>query len=152
MEGKVEEKKSKTGLIIGIVIAAILIVPIVIAALAGLFVLAGITFLWAESFVEVEEETLLYTFDGELRTDGSNSALELTLIRGGEIDWSDYRVELDGTKISTAGQGPTSVGMTATFDVTLYGPFDIGSEYTVRIIDIADNKLIWTSSTICKSG
>ncbi|MBN1389852.1 MAG: type IV pilin [Candidatus Thermoplasmatota archaeon] len=140
------------------VIAVILMVAITV-------VLAGVVFLWAQSFTDDaggDVETL--NIRGEIDVNGLTvssvdySCLSLEVISG-KIDWTKYKVTIETTvvytssttAIGTANTGESNAGDTAFFSATTLTGTDAlvsGTEYSVKIVNIGDNKVVWDNDII----
>ncbi|MGA1793782.1 MAG: type IV pilin [Thermoplasmatota archaeon] len=121
------------------VIAVILMVAITV-------VLAGVVFLWAQSFTDdaggdVEKMNVKGVIDD------SDDDLIIEVISG-KITWGNYKVTVDGSQLTTVTV-ESNAGDTAIFndDVTPV-TFTAGTEYTVKIINIGDNKVVWEDDII----
>mgnify|MGYP003572387586 CR=1 FL=1 len=143
------------------VIAVILMVAITV-------VLAGVVFLWAQSFTNeagggVENLNLRGSIDVNGINDGINtfSVLELEVLSG-TIEWSEYQITIAGTTVydvadltttpDTANGETTSAGQTGYFSVAAYSdaatPLTAASEYTIKIVNIGDNQVVWEDNII----
>lgn len=122
------------------VIAVILMVAITV-------VLAGVVFLWAQSFTNETGGTVkALNLKGSL--DDSDEELSLEVISG-TIVWSDYKVLVNGTTQLSTSAGTSNAGETATFtDATSTIDFAAGTSYNIKIIDIAENKVVWEDDII----
>ena len=140
---ELEEKKSGSA---KIVIIVVVIIGIIFALLviAGVF-MAGITFLWADSFTD-EVETTVLTMNVVGTLDDSEDLLYLEVISG-TYDWADYRVTVDGTTLALTSEPTTSAGGTAIFTG---GQYTAGNLYNVKIVNIAEDKVVWEDDIIAK--
>ena len=122
------------------VIAVILMVAITV-------VLAGVVFLWAQSFTD-ESNTTVETINVKGTIDDSAETLALEVISG-TYTWANYRVTIDGTVVTTVDVS-TSAGGTVTFtdpDI-LVDNFIVGTSYNVKIVNIAEDKVVWEDDII----
>ncbi len=136
------------------VIAVILMVAITV-------VLAGVVFLWAQSFTEDADggvETL--NIKVAAYQDETNSAadkLEIEVL-GGTIVWGDYTVKVDGVEWllfddgdGVAGNTKTTAGQTAVYYSDAdgeSGDFLKGESYKVQIINLEQNKVVFTNEDV----
>ena len=120
------------------VIAVILMVAITV-------VLAGVVFLWAQSFTD-ESDSTVDTMNVKGSIDDSDETLTLEVISG-TYSWDDYRVTVDGTIVTTTAGSSTSAGGSAVFSEALT-TFDVGTEYNVKIVNIAEDQLVWEDDII----
>ena len=128
------------------VIAVILMVAITV-------VLAGVVFLWAQSFTN-EAGGTVRSLNVKGSIDASEDTLSLEVISG-TITWSDYNILIDGTLQSTwATSTPTtsSAGETAVWDDDGTNiDFTAAQSYNVKIVDIAENKVVWEDDIIASA-
>ena len=133
------------------VIAVILMVAITV-------VLAGVVFLWAQSFTEDTgggADSLSVKM--ELKTDGSTiDVLYITPLKG-DIDWSDYKIvfngvtELQGASLvdsTAAALTTTGSGIEQDIDVG-DGSLIVGDKYNVRIILLEDQSVVRDTDVNC---
>ena len=120
------------------VIAVILMVAITV-------VLAGVVFLWAQSFTD-ESDSTVDTMNVKGSIDDSDETLTLEVISG-TYSWDDYRVTVDGTIVTTTAGSSTSAGGSAVFSEALT-TFDVGTSYNVKIVNIAEDQLVWEDDII----
>jgi flagellin-like protein len=137
------------------VIAVILMVAITV-------VLAGVVFLWAQSFTEdagggaktlsVELE-LMEDPDAALPDVTAETDLVITPLKG-NIIWADYQLIFNGAVIDTSALAAvtTNVGIDQTIDVSGAAELTVGTEYTVKMIFIEDQSVILDTDVVCKSG
>lgn len=118
------------------VIAVILMVAITV-------VLAGVVFLWAQSFTD-DAEGGVETINVKGSLDDSANELYLEVISG-TLEWADYKIMVNGTTQLSTTDTSSSAGSTATFTDMDYV---VGTEYNVKIINIADNKVVWEDDII----
>ncbi len=144
------------------VIAVILMVAITV-------VLAGVVFLWAQSFTDEaggggEILNVRGTIDANGFADDtpdSYSGLEIEVISG-TVSWSEYKVTIEGVQVYTetqaaaltaANAGSSSAGESqwftiATYEVVAGTPLVAGTEYNVKIVNIGDNVVVWEDDII----
>ncbi len=123
------------------VIAVILMVAITV-------VLAGVVFLWAQSFTDDSGGTV-ETMNLKGTIDDSEEELSLEVISG-TYSWDDYKVLVNGTDpLTTTVDSSSSAGETALFTGSV--TFDVGNSYNIKIINIADNKVVWENDIIAKA-
>jgi flagellin-like protein len=123
------------------VIAVILMVAITV-------VLAGVVFLWAQSFTEDAgggAKTLSVDLDLEA-TVAPAGELTITPLKG-DVDWGDYELYFNGAILNTTGL-TTSVGEDEVIAVT---GLTIGNEFNVRIVDIEDQTVLVNTNVMCKA-
>ena len=135
------------------VIAVILMVAITI-------VLAGVVFIWAGSFTnETEEEPHYYNVKLTLTTDeGSPPTQNLRVeIMEGRINWEDFNVKIEEVDLATsydedrAGDDeyfPVPDSSTPTGGIDL----SIGISYSVKIVSIDQNRIVYDDDIICVRG
>ena len=123
------------------VIAVILMVAITV-------VLAGVVFLWAQSFTDDSGGTV-ETMNVKGTIDDSAETLSLEVISG-TYTWGDYKVLVNGTDELTTATASSSAGETVSFTEAGY-TFDVGYSYNIKIINIADNKVVWENNIIAKA-
>ncbi|MFW3147098.1 MAG: hypothetical protein ACMUIE_09840 [Thermoplasmatota archaeon] len=95
------------------------------------------------------EEAVVLQGKGELSATDETLILEII---SGSYEWTDYKVTVDGTELRT-DETSSSAGETAEF----YDPDEElellnGEEYTVKIVDIESNRLIWEMDIIAEGG
>jgi len=144
-----QTKKNDMG--VSPVIAVILMVAITV-------VLAGVVFLWAQSFTEdAKGGAKTLSVDLELVNNAAltQDVISITPLKG-DIDWTDYRLIFDGTEVPTANlptgaNNPTTVGLTADInvgDLTLV----VGQKYTVKMVFIEDQSVVLNTDVTCKAA
>lgn len=116
---------------------------IFVAMILGTIVLAGVTFLWAQSYDDTSVTTY-ETMNVRGTIDASEDLLYLEVISG-SYTWGDYRVTVDGTPVTLTSSQTTSAGGTATFTG---GDYIEGTIYNVKIVEIAADRVIWESDII----
>ncbi len=124
------------------VIAVILMVAITV-------VLAGVVFLWAQSFTD-DADGGVETINVKASADGSDDDLVFEVISG-TMKWDDYKILINATtEVTTTAALESSAGEMATFTAAAGPPsFFTGTiEYNVRIINIADNAVVWEDDII----
>jgi len=133
------------------VIAVILMVAITV-------VLAGVVFLWAQSFTEYAgDDVSFFHADITVRTDeGAPPSQELeVLMLKGKVDWSRFEVFFEGIQL-TGSVATTTAGSSETFLIpdAASGGMDISisSEYNVRIVSIDNMEIVYNGETICVYG
>ncbi len=129
-----EKKDTNVLKIVLIVVGVIFILGIV-----GSIILAGVTF-WASSF---EENNDMVVFAVDVQIDAENNELEIVPLSG-TYDWSDYTVKVDD-QVFTTTSSSSSAGDAAFFTTTGWDA-QVGQEYTIKIVDIDDNKVVWQGS------
>ena len=117
------------------VIAVILMVAITV-------VLAGVVFLWAQSFTD-DADGGVDTINVKANADGSDDALYFEVISG-TMKWDDYKI------LTTTAGLESSAGEKATFAGAAGADsfFSKTIEYNVRIVNIADNAVVWEDDII----
>jgi len=134
------------------VIAVILMVAITV-------VLAGVVFLWAQSFTDdAEGDVRSLNIKVSLYSDTADAADKLEIeVLGGTIIWTDYKVVVFGEATITDTDGPDSgatddksnAGDTAVFNLDGDGStINAGEGYKVQIIDLEGNKVIYTNENV----
>lgn len=138
-----QTKKNDLG--VSPVIAVILMVAITV-------VLAGVVFLWAQSFTEDAgggAKTL--SVDLELIRDaGVSDTLTITPLKG-NIDWTDYQLIFNGAAVDTAALSTTNVGIGEDIVVGA-GVLIPGQEYTVKMVFVEDQSVVLDTDVICKAA
>ena len=135
------------------VIAVILMVAITV-------VLAGVVFLWAQSFTEdTGGGASTLSVDMELTTDGAVDTLYVTPLKG-NIDWSDYKLvfngatEFQGATLVDGAAAPlvsTAVGVQQDIVVGA-GAITVGEKYNVRIILLEDQSVVVDTNVVCTAA
>jgi flagellin-like protein len=124
------------------VIAVILMVAITV-------VLAGVVFLWAQSFTDDAEggvETVNVKASLYEDTAAALDKIEIEVISG-TMTWSEYTVTIESNTATLAGSTSAGGTATATGDWTLVK----GTEYTIKIVNIGENKVVWEDDVIALS-
>ena len=141
------------------VIAVILMVAITV-------VLAGVVFLWAQSFTDEaggggEILNVKGSIDANGLVDGTPTTYTVLTIEtiSGTVDWSLYKVTVGGVQVydvaSLTTTPDTSNGLTASAGDSTY--FSVaawttlltaGTEYNVKIVNIGENALVWEDDII----
>lgn len=130
MEDKKSGGKSIIVIVVGIILAAMVL---------GTILLAGVTFLWSESFVD-EVTPRIETMNLIGSIDSSENLLHFYVISG-TYDWEDHRVLVDETVLTlTSGPIISCCGQNATFTG---GTYTAGMVYPVYIVEIAGDRLRW---------
>jgi len=124
------------------VIAVILMVAITV-------VLAGVVFLWAQSFTN-EAGGTVRSLNVKGSIDAGNSELQLEVISG-TITWADYKILVDGSEVSGASVNETSSSAGETAHYYSHGSFSVAQSYNVKIVDIAENKVVWEDDIIASA-
>lgn len=127
-----------------IIIVVVAIVGIILAVMVlGTILMAGVTFLWAQSYDDTTVTTY-ETMNVRGTIDASEDLLYLEVISG-SYTWGDYRVTVDGTPVTLTSSQTTSAGGTATFTG---GEYTAGTVYNVKIVEIAADRLLWDNDII----
>jgi flagellin-like protein len=123
------------------VIAVILMVAITV-------VLAGVVFLWAQSFTD-DAGGGVETINVKGVIDASDADLSIEVVSG-TYTWSDYRVLVDGAVQINTTTTESSAGETAVYTADGTGTWTVaaGEEYNVKIINIGDDKVVWEDDII----
>ncbi len=133
------------------VIAVILMVAITV-------VLAGVVVLWVTRLSKTEEEgPEMLTLDVKLYSDGT---MTIDNNGGGKITWTNYKITIDGVGIAgtsdynndntneTWSDGTpgstveTDVGERLTITLTTPSSITVGQEYTVKVVNLATQKVV----------
>jgi len=130
------------------VIAVILMVAITV-------VLAGVVFLWAQSFSEYSgDDVSFFHADITVRTDEGlppNQELEVLMLKG-KVEWSRYEVYFDDIQLTTPIT-ETKAGETETFPIPDSGSggmdIEVSSEYNVRIVSIDNMEMVYNGDVVC---
>ena len=134
------------------VIAVILMVAITV-------VLAGVVFLWAQSFTDDTGGTVeTLNIKATATSDGTDNYLIIEVM-GGSVDFTKYQVKLtevgdptnsvtfDSTDLDVPATTTYNAGDTASFTSTsgtdLLTLITTGNSMNVKIINIGDNKIVW---------
>ena len=131
------------------VIAVILMVAITV-------VLAGVVVLWVTRLSKTEEEgPEMLTLDVKLYDSTTNDYMEIYNNGGGEINWANYKITIDGTPIANTLSGTTEVGEKVTFtngtdNVSI--SVTAGQTYTVKVVNIVTNKVVWEQEITAQSA
>ena len=128
------------------VIAVILMVAITV-------VLAGVVFLWAQSFTEdTGDDVRNLNIKVSLYEDTDAAAADILEIEvlGGTIIWGDYEVNVESTDAGSPTSGATGGQSTAGDTAVFTSPVVItsGQTYKVQIIDLEANKVAYTSENV----
>ncbi|MGA1793781.1 MAG: archaellin/type IV pilin N-terminal domain-containing protein [Thermoplasmatota archaeon] len=130
------------------VIAVILMVAITI-------VLAGVVFIWAQSFAdEVREEPDYYNVRVSITTDEGSPPTQLLRVEllEGRIHWSSFSVKVDDVvlAISTEEDRAGDQEIFAIPDSSASGiDISVGSSYVVKIISLDYNSIVYNDEIIC---
>ncbi len=161
-----QTKKNDMG--VSPVIAVILMVAITV-------VLAGVVFLWAQSFTDqagddVKTLNLKVGIDSNAFLCGANAdhaGVEIEVL-GGTINWNEYKilinvggsdiilynaltsVDVSAAPLSANGDSQSLAGETVwyTQDTLTTASVTVGSPYTVKIVDIDGNRVAWKSENV----
>jgi flagellin-like protein len=141
------------------VIAVILMVAITV-------VLAGVVFLWAQSFTdeaggggEILNVKASIDVNGLTGASGGPYSLVTVEVISGSVDWSQYKITVDGVQIydvATLATNPditngesASAGDSEYFSIAAWStPLAAGTEYNVKIVNIGENALVWEDDII----
>ena len=138
------------------VIAVILMVAITV-------VLAGVVFLWAQSFTDeaggdvenVNIKASAYDNDDSAASPATHDYITFEIISG-TYDFDDYRVTVDGTTVSvTDTETEYSAGQTVTLDAsteTTSELFEPSDSVTIKMVNIAENKVVWEDDVIATTA
>ncbi len=127
------------------VIAVILMVAITV-------VLAGVVFIWAQSFTnEVESKQDFVNLKAEaMINNAGDQILSFTVISGSMV-WTEYKLSINDIFITNNENDETGAGEDKEF---LVDPsevdWDIGDHLEIQIIDIFHDKIIWENGIIVK--
>jgi flagellin-like protein len=130
------------------VIAVILMVAITV-------VLAGVVFLWAQSFSEYTgDDVSFFHADITIRTDEGtppNQELEVLMLKG-KVEWTRYEVYFEDIHL-TGSTAVTQAGNSETFNIPDSGSggidIQISSEYNVRIVSIDNMETVYNGNAVC---
>ena len=130
------------------VIAVILMVAITI-------VLAGVVFLWAQSFTEyTNDDVSFFQADITLTTDEGippNQELEVLMLKG-NVDWSRFDIYFEDLHLA-GSMAVTQAGSSETFTIPDSGSggidIQISSEYNVRIASIDNMEIVYNGQVVC---
>lgn len=139
-----EEKQGKSTTTIILIVVGIVIGVMVI----GTIVMAGVVFLWAQSFTD-EADGGIETVNVKGSIDAQSDEVTIEAISGTYF-WDDYRVSVDGVTFSTTATS-TSAGGEAVFTTTGWDA-ETGSEYNIKIINIGNNAVVWENDVIAKAS
>lgn len=117
------------------VIAVILMVAITV-------VLAGVVFLWAQSFTD-DADGDVENLDITVSISGATDAMTIQ-VTSGTYTWSEYRVTVDGATLDTPSVATTSAGQSTVYtDSTT--TFDVDAQDSVHVIitHIEENRIVW---------
>lgn len=120
------------------VIAVILMVAITV-------VLAGVVFLWAQSFTEDAGDSVK-TLSVDMELDAGDGTLTITPLKG-NIDWSEYKIICNGDEITFTGT--TNAGLSQTF--ALNNTVTAGNDYNVKIVIIEDQTVVLNTDVSAKA-
>jgi flagellin-like protein len=129
-------KKNNLG--VSPVIAVILMVAITV-------VLAGVVFLWAQSFTEDTGDTV-DTLSVDMELDATNDILTVTPLKG-NIDWADYKIVCNGDEILMTGT--TNAGISQ--DFALNNTITAGEEYNVKFVSLGDQSVVVDTEVTAKA-
>ncbi|MDG6224852.1 MAG: type IV pilin [Candidatus Thermoplasmatota archaeon] len=133
------------------VIAVILMVAITV-------VLAGVVFLWAQSFTEGSGDTVT-TLNVRIKlyedttVANQDDKLEIEVL-GGTIDWDNYAVKVNGVEYAQTGPldaTPAVITISNAGDTALFVDdmgITKGTAYKVQIVDLDGNKVAYTSENV----
>ncbi len=134
------------------VIAVILMVAITV-------VLAGVVFLWAQSFTDDADGGVETVNVKAAAYDNDDAGPPATFdyitfeIVSGTYDFDDYRVTLDGTTLTVVGATTEfSAGESVSFENNAADLFEPSDSVDIKIINIADNKLVWEDDVIATTA
>ncbi|MFW3145394.1 MAG: type IV pilin [Thermoplasmatota archaeon] len=126
------------------VIAVILMVAITV-------VLAGVVFLWAQSFIGDEDTVDTMNIKVNLYADqtGPNTADKIEVeVVSGQINWGDYEIRIGATTLTDVTT--SNAGDTLTIAAGL-PVLTQGETYAVKIVNVGENKVVWEKDIIAKS-
>jgi flagellin-like protein len=131
------------------VIAVILMVAITV-------VLAGVVFLWAQSFTGNEDTVTAISVDAELEYDDTVAAestdLYITPTKG-EIDWSIHKIYFEGTEVVHGLTTTTTTGATQPIQISSVAGFaTVGEDYQFRIVNVENDQVVVDQTVTCKSA
>ncbi len=135
-----EEKQGKSTTAIILIVVGIVIGVMVI----GTIVMAGVVFLWAQSFTD-EADGGVETMNVKGNIDAQTDEITFEIISG-TVFWDDYRISVDGVTFSTT-TAQSSAGDSAVFTTSGWDA-EIGYNYNVKIINIGENTVVWEDDII----
>jgi flagellin-like protein len=132
------------------VIAVILMVAVTV-------VLAGVVFLWAQSFTEYAvDDVSFFQVDVTVRTDEGtppNQELEVLMLKG-KVDWARYEVHFEDIQLA-GSTAVTTAGSSEVFTVpdSTSGGYDleISNKYNIRIVSIDSMEIVYIGDSVCIS-
>ena len=151
MTDNIEEKKGIKGSKIAIILTVIICIVLLVAGIT--VVLAGVVFLWGQSFTDDSGgtvETVNVKADITYST-GPPMVNTLTFdIMSGSVDWSKYEVRVDGVALP-ASTDLDHAGDSESFTWTPTSN-NVGETLNVKIINIEEYKVVWERDIIVKSS
>jgi flagellin-like protein len=131
----------------------------VILMVAITVVLAGVVFVWASSFTnQAEGEPSYFHVDPQITTTGGiHPDQRLTVeVMEGKIEWNLFSVKIDNVELNTSSEidnaGNIEVFDIPNFDFPSGGILlTVGSQYTLKIISIDHNKIVFNDVLICEN-
>lgn len=132
------------------VIGVILMVSITV-------VLAGVVFVWASSFTnQAEGEPSYFHVKPTLTTTGGPHPDQLLTVEvlNGEIEWEEFSVKIESVELNASNDidnaGDLEVFDIPNFDFPSGGiQLAVGSQYTLKIISLDHNKIVFNDVLIC---
>ncbi len=133
------------------VIAVILMVAITV-------VLAGVVFIWASSFTNQAqgEPSYFHVRPSLTTTGGIHPDQKLTVeILNGKIEWDQFSVKIDDIELN-ATANIDNAGDMEIFDVPHFDfpsgglLLQVGNHYTLKIISLDQNKIVFNDILICE--
>ncbi len=133
------------------VIAVILMVAITV-------VLAGVVFIWASSFANQAqgEPSYFHVRPSLTTTGGTNPDQRLTVeLLNGKIEWDQFSVKIDDIELNVTANidnaGDMEIFDVPHFDYPSGGLLlEVGTHYTLKIISLDQNKIVFNDILICK--
>ena len=124
--------------------------------------MAGVLYVWVTSLEDTEYYVTTLNFQGYVEVDSEEGLVYLTLEhRGGDpVTWSDYTVGLDGagmqgtprSEITGASDTQSTVGESVYWTYNDHsGSFEVGGTYTVKIIEIEPQDIVWEKNIVART-
>ncbi len=133
--GVLDIGKLSTGLIVGIVVG-VCVISLIVGAVG-----IGILFLWAGS---TESSSGSVDFDLYITARADTDMLEITVLEGDEVSWSEYGVVANGVHLTTLSPSTLNGQRSYFYGLTI----GYGDNVEVEIVKIPSNKVVWTKTVL----
>ncbi len=103
--------------------------------------------LWQDNIVAEDNGGEVETFNVRGSIDGSSDQLTIEVIQE-HIEWSNYKILVDGKELETEAITSEAGDSVVFSDPDSIWDAEIGNDYTVKVVNISENVVVWEDNII----